>query len=105
MQEVRHPDIVSAMKTCRRWRGAWKRLIVYCVRSEQFPFCLRPIGCYTAYSRMHAPHPFYHVEIDSLVQEGRNRNDGTVWDDIAQSGEAGGSNVVSRLVPKSWTIE
>ena len=105
MHEVRHPDIVSAMRTCRKWRGGWKRLIVHCVRADNFPFCLRPIGCYTAYSRMHAPHPFYHIEMDKLVTEGRNRNGGTVRDNIAQGGEAGGRNIVSSLVPEAWTIE
>lgn len=61
--EVRNKHLVSAMKTCRKWRQAWKRLIIACVRDEnEFPLCVRPFACLAAYKNTHPPHPFFHLQ-------------------------------------------
>ena len=96
--EVKHPDIVASMKTCRRWRLGWNRMILRCLSTDPFPLCARPENCLKAYKQMHSLHPF-------LVLQGGHRAARARRRDETEGGEAGGRRIPGPPHGKGGAIE
>lgn len=45
-EEVRNADMQSAMMVNRKWRAAWKRMILRSMSINPFPFCPNPVQCF-----------------------------------------------------------